>query len=1202
VFTGTARFQLLDKLGAGSMCIVHRALDRMHGDVVALKTLRHLDSNSLYRLKQEFRSLSTFDHPNLVSFYELVASDVTWFVTMELVDGVDFLTWCRGHVNPLSSDLGLAHPTSAEDLRFSHSAPAGMAASKDHAVTPSFRPHADGLLPDVIRLRSGMRQLAEGVATLHEAGRIHRDLKPSNVLVTDAGRVVILDFGLIADVDQDYTEGTLHQNIAGSAAYMSPEQSVGKPLTPAADWYSIGVMLYEALTGVWPYQGHLYHILTTKQKYDPPAPNTLLSGVPEDLNDLCMGLLDRQPARRPTVTEILGTLHSRRPVLGVARTTETSFARYRFRDEQLTQLDQAFKTARWGKGVVCLVRGAPGTGKTSVVREFVKRIKQREQIHALKGRCYQWETVPYKALDGVMDNLTRVLRRLDHREVEQYSVDELSCLAHLFPVLRRVDALRLDSPADPSPANPRRIRRHAFRGFFHLIRSLAESSPVILTIDDVQWGDVDSAGVLADLFQAIKNDRVMVILGFTPQEVPRPFFQAIMPVLKSGRVDVRTIDLEPLSFEQSSGLAAQLMSLPVDAPAVRDVALASGGLPHTVKEVSAQTLLRRRGGELPGMRELSEVVVAEINALPAAPRRLLELVTVAGPRPVTTEVVVAAAKLEGASVDALSTLQALQLVHADARTGTLETIGSTIRDFVIDQLDDEVHRQHHRDLATAIEVGPHNGPEALVKHYVGAGNTEKAGLLAWLSAKQALDSGSNSDAAWLLDHAVELGSWSAAERRSMLTLLAKARARIGQGKRSADAFAEAASDAPDAKRLWLLHQAVEQLLYSGHQVEGVELLNRVMKQLKLPPTPSVRCAAPQQTWLQARLWWRGDEFSERLDVLVDPDELLRVDVSFTAAAGLGLVNHKLGATLLALHYRLALDAGEPTRVLRAIATRVPYLAQQAGDEWERVHARAVDIARPLRSYEVDARLTMAAGIASYMNGQYTAAVDPLLDAERTFRTKKVGFPWEQHLALFYAQRAHIGRGDLRSAAQLLFPMQRRLRSAHNPLFDAYTHAGVAVYLRLAEDEPDKATQELTNAMEHWQQAPICKPHAYAVGARAAVALYQDRPQAAWDIMQDQGSVFRRASGSMGRQLTTELWLWRARAALALAASGAEPRRLGREARAALWRARRNPAVWVDVSCRWLEIGLARLEGETSLASLQELVLELDRAEMWLLGA
>src|SRR5262249_41815528 len=150
-------------------------------------------------------------HENLVALHELHADGGRWFFTMELVDGVPFLDRVR---------------------------PGGRLDSE--------------------RLRDGLAQLARGLGRLHDAGIVHRDLKPSNVLRGGDGRGVLRDFGLAAErPDEPW---------AGTAAYLAPEG----PRTPAADWYAVGVMLYEALTGALPFAGHPLDILARKQRAEAP--------------------------------------------------------------------------------------------------------------------------------------------------------------------------------------------------------------------------------------------------------------------------------------------------------------------------------------------------------------------------------------------------------------------------------------------------------------------------------------------------------------------------------------------------------------------------------------------------------------------------------------------------------------------------------------------------------------------------------------------------------------------------------------------------------------------------------------------------------------------------------------------------------------------------------------------------------------------
>ncbi|MHB2021611.1 MAG: serine/threonine-protein kinase [Candidatus Xenobia bacterium] len=254
------RLEILHQLGSGSFGTVYAAWDKERQRTVALKILHpHFDPHSLRRFKAEFRALADIAHPNLVTLYDLICDDERWLLTMELLDGTTFRNWIR-----------------PDDVC------------------------------QMLRLREGLRQLGNGLNALHDSGILHRDIKPSNVLVTEDGRLVLIDFGMA--VETDAAGAHRSRNVMGTPHYMAPEQATGQAVTAASDWYSVGVLMYECMTGELPYRGSLFEVLTAK--VNPPSEEVLaaLTGCPGDLAQLCKDLIRLEPATRPSGNEVMKRL------------------------------------------------------------------------------------------------------------------------------------------------------------------------------------------------------------------------------------------------------------------------------------------------------------------------------------------------------------------------------------------------------------------------------------------------------------------------------------------------------------------------------------------------------------------------------------------------------------------------------------------------------------------------------------------------------------------------------------------------------------------------------------------------------------------------------------------------------------------------------------------------------------------------------
>ncbi|MDX2091265.1 MAG: protein kinase [Kofleriaceae bacterium] len=486
-FVGTKRFELRRKLGSGGFGDVYEARDREHGTIVALKALRSSHPDWIYRFKREFRIVGDLAHPNLVRLYELFVEDERWYLTMEMIEGLQI----------------------GEHLRRA---------------------------PD--QLRSCFGQLALGISELHRARCIHRDLKPSNVLVEATGRVVLLDFGLA--VQQRMSQNSA---LSGTPPYMAPELGIGRPPSEASDWYAFGVMLYEALSGVLPFMGNQLEMLQAKLAAQPVPPRQHRAGVDEELEALALQLLARDPHDRPTTAGVLAALIGNDRASQAIAVYHAPRAPIVGRQPQLERLEAALAQAARGPTVVT-VRGAPGMGKTSVVSAFAERARKRATIY--QGRCLELESVPFKGLDSAIDAMCSDLSRRRYDDVTRVMPRDVAPLVQMFPMFKRVEAFSRARPADAVTRTPQESRQAASRALRELVTNLAGAMPVVLAIDDFQWTSDDTKHLLLELLAA-PAPRVLLILVYRdePSGAPDPLARFLEGLAEVGLAPT-DIDVPPL--------------------------------------------------------------------------------------------------------------------------------------------------------------------------------------------------------------------------------------------------------------------------------------------------------------------------------------------------------------------------------------------------------------------------------------------------------------------------------------------------------------------------------------------------------------------------------------------------------------------------------------------------------------------------------
>jgi serine/threonine protein kinase len=466
------RFRLLESLGQGGMGVVHRALDCQLGREVALKSLNVVRPDDLYWLKREFRLLADLRHPNLVELYELFSENCNAFFTMELLRGQDFDMFVQG------------------------------------------RSGGGELVCDYDRLRFGARQLASALGAVHAAGKLHRDVKPSNIIVTAGDRVVLFDFGLGVSMSPKSAKTNRAGVLLGTRGYISPEQARGEALTVAADWYSFGVTLFEAATGRLPFDDPFKAFLAGREVEGQRHISTYLPDAPPDLDELIAGLLHPAVDRRPSGADVLVVLGSTRASTAALRRSAPPGPSHPLQGgaEESTVLAWAFARAKLGQAAVLRLHGSANAGQSDLARHFADEAQNLGAL-VLRGRCRSQESVPFNALDEVVDDLSHALELMPYAELVSVLPPSMAELPSLFPVLGRLGTTWEGIlPASPDDESDPFCRARSALG--DLLANIADRQPLVIWIDDVHRGDRESGELLRELLRPPEAAPILLLLSY----------------------------------------------------------------------------------------------------------------------------------------------------------------------------------------------------------------------------------------------------------------------------------------------------------------------------------------------------------------------------------------------------------------------------------------------------------------------------------------------------------------------------------------------------------------------------------------------------------------------------------------------------------------------------------------------------------------
>ena len=531
---------------------------------------------------------------------------------------------------------------------------ASGAARVERAVPSAPRLASGSRLADFLTL---VRMLCSPLAYLHGEGIVHRDLKPSNVFVRADGSPVLMDFGLAWILQAQESRESLSSEAAraGTIAYMAPEQARGERVDARADLFSLGCMIYQSITGQLPFRDRTRRERSELDAKGLARPSELAQGVSPALDDLIVRLLSPRPRDRVGHASDVAAVLAAEGAAGWPHAGDPQPRIYLYRaslsgrGSALEQITAEVERLAAGRGGRAVISGESGIGKTTVAAE-VARVAEAKGLRVITGECAAWSIeggqglrsggplYPFKkVLQGVVDAVLseggETFDRLVGNRAKILAVCEQS-------LLQLPGAQALPEPAElPADATGQRL----VEAFLDTLAALGRDRPTLIVVDDLQWADDLSLGLLGNVPASFfENNRVM-LLGTARSEELGAGLEAVI-----AKPEVLHVALGRLDDASIGAMAADMMGQrEVPATLASFLEKESQGNPFFAAEymraaVDAGMLLRDARGrwqhELgsPDLRNLAlphsiqEVVRRRLDALPQDVQRLLQLAALLG--------------------------------------------------------------------------------------------------------------------------------------------------------------------------------------------------------------------------------------------------------------------------------------------------------------------------------------------------------------------------------------------------------------------------------------------------------------------------------------------------------------------------------------------------------------------------------------------
>lgn len=769
----SGRYFVRRSLGQGGQKQVYLAKDnRLDRDVViALLKTDQLGADSVPRLIREAQAMARLgSHPNIVTVYDIEDEAGKPFIVSQYVEGGSVADLLR----------------SADKHRLS--------------------------LEQVLRLGS---QICQALMHCHSLGIIHRDLKPGNVWLSQDGTAKLGDFGLAASAD--FSRITLEGALVGTVVYMPPEIMLGHSAEPRSDLYSLGVVLYEMVTGRPPFAGDQFVAIISQHINSPPvAPSWHNPEVPQALETLILRLLAKTPEERPEsaaeVAKALAAIGLSAPTVADRAVQQDAKSLSRLaggvfigREQETKELRVALNETLSGNGHLFMLVGEPGSGKTRMT-EHLATYARLCNAQVLTGSCYEGEGAP--PFWPWLQIVRSYAQEREPATLLSIMGPGASDIAHVVSEIKEL----LPDLAPPPSLEPEQARFRLFDSVTTFLKNASRRQPLVIILDDLHWADKPSLLLLQFLAREVKDACILVIGTYRDIDLGRqhPLSQTLGELSRQGLT--ARIVLRGLTEQDVARFIEMTTGIEPTEQLVRTVYQQTEGNPFFLSEI-VRLLVVEGQLERPQSRTsmsmripegVREVIGRRLDRLSAECNRILTIACVIG-REFNVEALELLSDISGDQVlELLDEATAARVIsEVPQANGQYRFVHALIRETLYDEISIARRVRLHRRIGEVLEKLYGNNLEAhlteLAYHFFQAspaGNSDKAMDYALRAAKRAISLLAYEEAGDHYEHGLavlELQDEVKEEQRLELLLsLGDAQKKAGNTAKARESFLRAA--------------------------------------------------------------------------------------------------------------------------------------------------------------------------------------------------------------------------------------------------------------------------------------------------------------------------------------------------------------------------------------------------------------------------